>query len=100
MKLTLNFFRFFITILSTNLKSSTRTRFFEEQNWFYKKVQIFLKVHHAHNPSSHRYSFLWGLLLGIPVGIFVHTENPNFYIQPQIEYIQTGEKGKKYTLCK
>ena len=97
MKLTLNFSLIFITILSTNLKAQPELDFRRAKLGFILGPN-FSKVHHAHNPSSHRYSFFMGAFTRIPVGIFCSCENPNFYIQPQIEYIQTGEKGEKNTL--
>lgn len=56
------------------------------------------KVQHAHNPSGPRFSFYTSVFARIPLGILCACENPKFYIQPQLEYIQTGEKGLKNTL--
>lgn len=47
------------------------------------------RVRNAHNPSAPRYSFYGGLLALIPLDY----EN-QFYIQPQVEYLSSGEKGK------
>ena len=95
MKLTLNFFLIFITILSTNLKAQLD---FRRAKFGFILGPNLSQIHHAHNPSSPRYSFFMGAFTRIPVGIFCSCENPIFYIQPQIEYIQTGEKGGKNTL--
>ena len=46
------------------------------------------RVRNAHNPSAARYSFYGGLLALIPLDY----EN-QFYIQPQVEYLSSGEKG-------
>ena len=53
---------------------------------------------HAHNPSSERYSFFSGIFARIPIGIECACDNPKFYIQAQLEYIQSGEKGGEKTL--
>ena len=63
MKLTLNFSLIFITILSTNLKAQLELDFRRAKFGFILGPN-FSKVHHAHNPSSPRYSFFMGLLLG------------------------------------
>ena len=51
------------------------------------------RVRNAHNPSYPRYSFYGGLLALIPLDY----EN-QFYIQPQVEYLSSGEKGEGSTL--
>ena len=51
------------------------------------------RVRNAHNPSYPRYSFYGGLLALIPLDF----EN-QFYIQPQVEYLSSGEKGEGSTL--
>ena len=59
MKLTLNFSLIFITILSTNLKAQLELDFRRAKLGFILGPNL-SQIHHAHNPSSHRYSFFYG----------------------------------------
>lgn len=56
------------------------------------------QIQHAHNPSKPRVSFYMGVFARIPLGILCSCETPKFYLQPQLEYVQTGEAGLKTTL--
>lgn len=56
------------------------------------------RIQNAHNPSDARHSFYVGVFARIPMEILCACDNPKFYLQPQLEYIQTGEKGLKNTL--
>ncbi len=47
------------------------------------------RVSNAHNPSGPLYGFYGGLIALIPVD-----SNDQFYIQPEVEYLQAGESGK------
>lgn len=57
------------------------------------------KVQHAHNPSQYpRISFYSGIFAKIPFDKECSCLRQNYYIQPQLEYIQLGEKGGLKTL--
>lgn len=45
-------------------------------------------VKNAHNPSGKKWSYFAGGLALIPIG-----SDNQFYIQPEVEYVSTGEKG-------
>ena len=51
------------------------------------------KVRNAHNPSYPRYGYHGGLLALIPMD-----REGQFYLQPQVEYLAAGEKGKGSTM--
>lgn len=59
----------------------------------------FSKVQHAHNPSLlPRMSFYSGVFAKIPFQSECGCLRQNYFLQPQLEYIQLGERGAKQTL--
>lgn len=87
MKKTFFFLSFFITVIYFAQIDLSSTRFGLVAGPNYSRIQ------NAHLPSSARISFFGGAFALIPIG-----NDDMFYLQPQIEYLSSGEKGKETTL--